>query len=112
MLLVLFRAVMTARECEDQRGVALQLAEPPHGFSVIGELVVGKEGAGDDVGTHCQAPLCGFAVKRCPMCHLSRPSKSLVDPLVEEVPPRSDTSARRSFDLQRLGASTVGEGDP
>ena len=52
MLLVLLGAVVAAREREDQRVVALQLAEPPHGVRVVGQLVVGKDASGHDVGTY------------------------------------------------------------
>src|SRR6185312_7251506 len=52
MLLVLFRAIVAAGEREDQRVVALQLAEPAHGIGVVGQLVVGKDPARHDVGTH------------------------------------------------------------
>jgi hypothetical protein len=92
MLPVLSRPVMASPECEDQWVVTLQLAQAPHGFGVVRQLVVGKDAAGHNVGTHGQTPLCGFAVKRRPMCHLSRPSKSLVDPRVET--PRSEPDRR------------------
>jgi hypothetical protein len=36
MLLVLLRAVMAARECQDHRVIALQLTEPAQGVGVIG----------------------------------------------------------------------------
>ena len=52
MLLVLLRAVVAAGEGEDQRVVALDLAEPPGDVRVVGELVVGERAAGDDVGAH------------------------------------------------------------
>ena len=52
MLLVLLRAVVAAREREDQRVVALQLAELARRVRVVGQLVVGKRAAGHDVGTH------------------------------------------------------------
>ena len=52
VLHVLLGAVVAAREREDQGFVALQLAELAGGFGVVGELVVGKGGAGDDVGAH------------------------------------------------------------
>ena len=45
LLLVLFRAVVAAREREDQWVVALQLAEPAHGFGVVRQLAVGKDAA-------------------------------------------------------------------
>src|SRR5205807_2864345 len=56
MLLVLLRAVMTAREREDQRIIALQRAELARRRGVIGQLVVGKNGAGHHVGTHGLPP--------------------------------------------------------
>ena len=52
MLLVLLRAVVAACEREDQRVVALQLAEPSLLLGVIGQLVVRKYAARHDVGTH------------------------------------------------------------
>src|SRR5256885_13111424 len=57
MLLVLLRAVVAAREREDQRVVALQLAEPAWRARVIGQLVVGKAAAGRDVRTHGSSPI-------------------------------------------------------
>ena len=52
VLLVLLRAVVAAREREDQRVVALDLAEPPRDAVLVGQLVVGEGGAGNDVGAH------------------------------------------------------------
>ena len=52
VLLVLFRAVMAAREREDQRVAALELAERPDGAGVVGQRVIGEDAAGGDVGTH------------------------------------------------------------
>src|SRR3954452_21646618 len=52
VLLVLLGAVVAAREREDQGIVALQLAEPARDVLVIGQLVIGERGAGDDVGAH------------------------------------------------------------
>ena len=56
MLLVLLRAVVAAREREDQRVVALQLAEPAWRARVIGQLVVGKGASGRDVSAHGWSP--------------------------------------------------------
>ena len=56
MLLVLLRAVVAAREREDEGVVALQLAEPARDILVIGQLVVGEGGAGNDVGAHGIGP--------------------------------------------------------
>jgi hypothetical protein len=56
MLLVLLRAVVAAREGKDQRIVALQLAQAADGAGVVGQLVVGKGGSGNDVGTHDVPP--------------------------------------------------------
>src|SRR5215217_1255030 len=39
-------------EREDQRVVALQLAEPPYGVLVVGQRVVGKDAAGHNIATH------------------------------------------------------------
>ena len=52
VLLVLLGAVVPAREREDQRVVALDLAELSTSVLVIGQLVVGEGAAGDDVATH------------------------------------------------------------
>src|SRR3954449_5294137 len=52
VLLVLLRAVVAAREREDQRIVALELAEPARRSRVIGQLVVREHAAGCDVGAH------------------------------------------------------------
>ena len=58
VLLVLLRAVVAAREREDEGVVALQLAEPPRDVRMIGQLVVGERAAGGDVGAHRGSPLC------------------------------------------------------
>jgi hypothetical protein len=52
VLLVLLRAVVAAREREDQRVAALEFAEPADGAGVVGERVIGEDAAGNDVGTH------------------------------------------------------------
>src|SRR3954451_25023343 len=52
MMLVLFRAEVAAGEQDDQRVPALQLAELALRVRVIGQLVVGKGPAGNDVGAH------------------------------------------------------------
>ena len=52
MLLVLLRAVVAAREREDQGIVALQLAELSRSAGVIGQFVVRERPAGCDVGAH------------------------------------------------------------
>jgi hypothetical protein len=52
VLLVVLRAVAAAREYEDHRVGPLQLAQPPPGLGVVGQLVVGEDPAGCDVGTH------------------------------------------------------------
>jgi hypothetical protein len=49
---VLLRAVVAAREREDQGIVALQLAEPPGDTRVVGQLVVRERAAGRDVEAH------------------------------------------------------------
>ena len=56
VLLVLLRAVVAAREREDHRIGALQLAELARGVGVIGQLVVGERAAGCDVGAHGTSP--------------------------------------------------------
>src|ERR1700759_4457174 len=52
MLMVLLRAVVAARECEDQRIVALQLAQLARRFLVVRQLVVRELAARDDVRAH------------------------------------------------------------
>src|SRR5262249_8969515 len=64
MLLVLLPAGVAACEREDQRIVPLDVAELPHGARVVGQLVVGKGRAGDDVGTHVWLPRWWFR-KNC-----------------------------------------------
>ena len=56
VLLVLLRAVVAAREREDQGIVALQLAELSGDALVVGQLVVGERGAGLDVRAHGRTP--------------------------------------------------------
>jgi hypothetical protein len=62
MLLVLLRAVKAASERQDQRIVPLQLAEPAGRFLVVGQLVVGEDPAGDDVGADGWTPAAQPAV--------------------------------------------------
>src|SRR5215212_1114986 len=52
VLLVLLWAVVAAREREDHRILALDLAEPARDALVVGQLVVGESVAWDDVGAH------------------------------------------------------------
>ena len=52
MLLVLFRAIVAARQREDERIVALQLAEFAQFARVIGQFVVGENASGDDIRAH------------------------------------------------------------
>src|SRR5436305_15089777 len=61
VLVVLLRAVVAAREREDHRVVALDLAEGARDPVVVGQLVVGERGAGDDVGAHPDPPWSGSA---------------------------------------------------
>src|SRR5258708_39158991 len=56
MLLVLFRAVVAARKCQDQRIVALQFAEPARCSRVIGQLIVRENGSGYEVVSHDGTP--------------------------------------------------------
>src|SRR5215210_5391695 len=73
MLLVLPRAVVAMREREDQRIVALQLAETPEGPRVIGQLVVRERAAGCDIGAH-QSTSTGFVSDNGrARCRSSRP---------------------------------------
>jgi hypothetical protein len=52
VVLVLFRAIVAARQYEDQRIAALQLAESTNSAGVIEQYVIGEEAAGSDVATH------------------------------------------------------------
>src|SRR4051812_22295883 len=52
MLLMFLRTVVAASEGENQRVLALQLAEPARRRRVVGQLVVGKHRPGDHVGSH------------------------------------------------------------
>jgi hypothetical protein len=56
MLLVLFRAVMAARKRQDQRIIALDLAEPARCARLIGQLIVRKNVSGYKVITHDWIP--------------------------------------------------------
>ena len=74
VLLVLLRAVVAAREREDEGVVALQLAEPPRDVRMIGQLVVGERAAGGDVGAHRGDPLGRSG--RCRLDELLAPSRA------------------------------------
>src|ERR1700719_4290118 len=63
MLLVLLRAVVAAREREDQRVVALEFAELPQCARVIGEFVVGENVSCNNVRSHLSSSRVGRA---CP----------------------------------------------
>ena len=52
VLLVLLRAVMAPRQREDQRVVALELAQPAHRVGVIRQGEIRETTAGSDVGSH------------------------------------------------------------
>ena len=52
MLLVLLRAVIAPRQREDQRVVALELAQPSHRVGVIRQSVVREGSARSDIRTH------------------------------------------------------------
>jgi hypothetical protein len=52
MLLVVLGAEVAARQDQDHRVAALQLAEAPSGAGVVGQLVVGEPSPGDDVTAH------------------------------------------------------------
>jgi hypothetical protein len=56
VLLVLLRAVVTARQREDQWIVALQLAELSGDALMVRQLVIGERGAGLDVGAYGRTP--------------------------------------------------------
>jgi hypothetical protein len=50
---MLLRALVTARECEDQRVLALQLAEPAQSARMIGQFEAGKNTSGHDIKSAC-----------------------------------------------------------
>src|SRR5271166_5585743 len=52
VLLVLFGAVVAARQGEDQRIAALKLAERTHRAGVVRESIIGEDSARSDVRTH------------------------------------------------------------
>ena len=52
VLLVLFRAVVAARQGEDQRITALKLAERTHRAGVVRKSVIREDAARADVRTH------------------------------------------------------------
>src|ERR1700758_2228248 len=56
MLLVFLRAVVAAREREDQRIVALKLAELAQFARVIGQFVVGENASWHNIRTHDSTP--------------------------------------------------------
>src|ERR1700683_721950 len=56
MLQVLLRAVVAAREREDQRVVAQEFAECADCARVIGQLVVGENASGHNIRTHDSTP--------------------------------------------------------
>src|SRR5579863_7866588 len=56
VLLVLFRTIVAARECQDQRILALDLAERASDAILVGKLVVGECAAGGDVRAHGASP--------------------------------------------------------
>jgi hypothetical protein len=61
MLLVFFRAVMAARERQDEGVITLEVAELARCACVIGQLIVRKNGAAYDVRTHDWIPSQQFA---------------------------------------------------
>jgi hypothetical protein len=56
MLLMLLGAIMAAREREDERIIALELAEFARCARVIGQFVVGEYASGHDIRTHNWIP--------------------------------------------------------
>jgi hypothetical protein len=52
MLLMLLRTLVPTGERQDERVVALELAQPPVRAGVVEQLVIGEDSTGDDVGTH------------------------------------------------------------
>src|ERR1700722_2037590 len=70
VLLMLFGAVVAARQGEDQRIAALQFAERTHRAGVVRESVIGKNAARPDVRTHRM----GTSLYRHNPCTWSAPS--------------------------------------
>src|ERR1700757_1327196 len=67
MLLVLLRAIVPARKREDQRIIALQLAQLAQRFSVIGQFVVGENASGGNVRAHVRAPAMESVILTAPL---------------------------------------------
>src|ERR1700687_2734058 len=57
MLLMFLRAIVAAREGEDQRIIALEFAEFTQCARVIGQFVVGEDTSGRDIRAHGWTPL-------------------------------------------------------
>src|ERR1700724_1647505 len=89
VLLMLFGAVVAARQGKDQRIAALQLAEPAHRAGVIRESVIGEGAAGPDVRTHwmtASRSSLGDGMTIARATPLSPPWKPLARALVAQVP--------------------------
>ena len=56
MLLVVLGAEVAAGEHQDHRVVPLEIAQTPPSLGVVGQLVVGKGPARNDVGAHAVLP--------------------------------------------------------
>jgi ABC-type uncharacterized transport system permease subunit len=85
MLLVFFRAVVTAREREDQWIIALKLTQLAQGTRVIGKFVVGENASGHDIRTHELDSLPAFFLIRNAASFLGRsptPAIEFIDVLV------------------------------
>src|SRR3954471_2356921 len=73
MLLVLLGAEQAARQREDQRIVALKLAQLAGDFGVVRQLVVRKGGARNDVSTHASTNFLSAGHRRSRADGLGRP---------------------------------------
>ena len=118
VLLVLLRAVVAPRQCEDQRVVALELAELAYRVGVIRQGVVGEDSAGSDVGSHGSPPLsppegATLALESdpsCPttggLCSQHYPSRAPCHLRIAGV------AVNAGGDTHRIRGSSIGRGAP
>src|ERR1700722_5739972 len=81
VLLVLFWAIVAARKCQDQRILALNLAERTRDAILVGQLEGGECAAGDDVGAHNSSPSGQVRVDWCYRPAAWPPSTCSVSPV-------------------------------
>src|SRR5215211_2756905 len=104
VLLMLLRTVVAAREREDQRIVALQLAQPPRGPLMVGQLVIRERAAGCDVGAHLSTSKVRVGIRvaltaplRAPGDPGACPGAPRVDAVTPVAPRRASDGAIRSL---------------